>query len=342
MVRRSAVALPPVRRRRRVRARLVLLAAVLGACSSGNEPFLVAPPTTVATVGNRPVGTGDGAAPDPACASVPGGLQETTVEGGGVVHPVRIFVPPAFRGTRLPAVVSFHGLGSDAAGQAALTGFEELATTEGFLVVQPTGVPNAGDPRAGWQLVSSPPDPSHDDVAFARVLLDEIVNEWCADSTRLYVAGMSNGGFFATRLICELGDRIAGALAVGGVSFPDGCAPLRPVPLLAFHGTADDFVPYDGNGVSVLAGTGDLPGELFDSQIPAEVGAFAAAAGCAPTPTSTPFDATMVRYAYQQCRDGSLVTLVEMVDGGHVWPRRPAWPIDATVDGWAFLSQFAL
>lgn len=280
--------------------------------------------------------------PDPACAGVPIGLHEITLEAGGAVHPVRIKVPSTFDGARVPIVISWHGLGSDGVDQVQITGLESLADTEGFIVVHPTGVPNAGDPRTAWQLSTSAPDPSHDDLAFARALIDDLVANWCADSNRIYMAGMSMGGFFTSRLVCELADRVAAAMSVGGLSHPDTCMPVRPVPYLAFHGTGDDVVPYTGDGQSVLIGTGELPGELFTSVVPAEFGEFAASAGCDAAPVDTPFDGVMVRHTYAGCDRNVVLSLVEMVDGGHVWPRAPEWPLDATVDGWAFLSQFRL
>lgn len=324
-----------------VLARTALVAVLsigVGACRPDTRPSLVPAPTTVPSVGVGP----DDLPPDPSCAGVPIGVQDITLEAGGAVHPVRIAVPATFTGARSPVVVSWHTLGADGAAQARLTGFEELAETEGFIVVHPTGVPNAGDARTAWQLVTSPPDPTHDDVAFARALLDEIVVNWCGDSSRLYMAGMAHGGFFTSRLVCEMADRIAAAISVGGLSHPDTCTPARPVPYLAFHGTADEYVPYTGNGRSVLLGTGELPSELFTSSIPAEVAQFATDWACDPVPTDTEFDTRMLRRTYTGCDGDIVLSLVEMVNGGHLWPRAPEWPLDATVDGWAFLSQFRL
>jgi polyhydroxybutyrate depolymerase len=302
--------------------------------------MLVVPTTTVA--GAPGAGPSPEPEPDPVCFSVPIGTQSVTVSGGGVDHAVRIQIPRTFKGARTPAVIDFHGLGSTGEEQAVLSGYAELGEQEGFIVVHPTGVPNAGDDRAAWQLASSPPDDTHDDVEFASVLIDELIGSWCADDSRIYVTGMSNGGFFASRLTCLLADRIAAAVAVGGISRPDDCAPARVVPISAFHGTADTFVPFDGNGESELFGSGDLPAELFTSDIAGEVAEFAAAAGCAVEPVDTPFGDTVVRHAYEGCDDGSAVALVELLGGGHVWPRPPDWPLDATADGWSFMSQFSL
>jgi polyhydroxybutyrate depolymerase len=62
---------------------------------------------------------------------------------------------------------------------------------------------------------------------------------------------MSNGAALAHRLGVDLADRIAGiapvagGLAPGGDFAPVGTKPLRPVPVIAFHGTTDQDSPYE-------------------------------------------------------------------------------------------------
>ena len=58
-------------------------------------------------------------------------------------------------------------------------------------------------------------------------LIDELVANWCADPARVYSTGMSNGGFFTARLICEMADRIAAAVSVAGTYHPEGVSIRR-------------------------------------------------------------------------------------------------------------------
>lgn len=319
-------------------ATVAVAATALTACATDAGPTLVIPTTTAAPPSS--IGTSQQA--DPACAAIPIGTQVFPVEAGGAQHTVRIMIPRTFTGARSAVVIDFHGLGSDGDEQAAISGYEDLGNEVGFIVVHPTGVPNGTDSRTAWQIATSPADATHDDLGFANALIDDLIANWCGDPSRIYLTGFSNGGFFTTRLVCALADRIAAAVAVGGVSHPDTCAPTRVVPLAAFHGTADELVPFTGDGNSPLAGDPNLPTEFSTSNIPAEFAEFAAGAGCDPTPVDTPFGTTMIRHAYEGCRDGSVFSFVEMIDGGHVWPRTPDWPLDATSDGWAFMSQFRL
>jgi polyhydroxybutyrate depolymerase len=234
-----------------------------------------------------------------------------------------------------------------------LTGYEGLAETEGFIAVHPTGVPGLRGGGNSWQLADGQ-DPTRDDLAFADTLMDTLVAEWCADPTRIYSTGMSNGGFFTARLVCERADRIAAAVSVAGTYHPDGCTPARSVPYLAYHGTADAVVPYNGGGQSVL-NTGNDPAlrVFFEQVMPDEFGEFAADAGCSPEPTVTPVGQDVIRHDYGGCADGTPMTFFEVTGGGHTWPSSPiadaiavlgytTKDVDATIDGWAFLQQHAL
>src|SRR5437762_4013463 len=86
------------------------------------------------------------------------------------------------------------------------------------------------------------------EVRFISELIDKLEAAYNIDPTRIYANGLSNGGAMAFVLSCTMSDRIA---AVGTVSAAhelpwSWCADTRPVPMIAFHGTADPLVPYYG------------------------------------------------------------------------------------------------
>ena len=118
------------------------------------------------------------------CDDVPVGVTERLVSAGGADHPVRIYVPSMFAGQALPVVLNWHGLGSTGADQAAYTGYEALAESAGFIVVHPTGVPAPGSNLNSWELADGQ-DLNRDDVAFANALIDVLIDDWCADATRV-------------------------------------------------------------------------------------------------------------------------------------------------------------
>lgn len=332
--------------------------------ASTDAPASTAAPTTVATTTtvaptttDRPllindaatVELGEGDGPTGDCAAVPRGVSDIVVTGGGADHAVRIFVPDELASTPAPVVLDFHGLGSDGPSQAAYSGYETLAAQEGFVAVHPTGV------ESSWELdqFDDPERPERDDLAFVDVLIDTVVGEWCGDPDRIYSTGMSNGGFFTARLLCERADRIAAAASIAGLSHHDGCEPARPVPYIAFHGTDDGIVPFDGDGDSPLALDTEISTEFFTQVMPEEFAEFAAAAGCSPEPTRTELTPDVIEYDYDGCDDGVPMTFYELPGSGHSWPNSPIADavgglgyhtpdIDATVDAWAFMQQFSL
>ena len=286
----------------------------------------------------------------PSCASLPRGVSEFTLDAGGAVHDVRIYVPETISSDPAPTVLNWHGLGSNGSEQAAFSGYETLAETEGFIAVHATGIDN-GTGSNSWELTQFD-TPDRDDLAFADALIDTVVSDWCSDPARIYSTGMSNGGLFTSELVCNRSDRIAAAASIAGTTHAPTCDPERAVPYIAFHGTADDVVPFDGDEPSTL-----LPPEgvdaLIDDTTPAEFGEFAADAGCEPEPTRVEETAEVVRYDYAGCDDDIPMSFYEIVGGGHTWPSSPlsdaladfgffTQDIDATVDAWAFMSQFSL
>ncbi len=358
-------------------ARLALATALLllaGACSSSTDepasqaaveqssattatsPTTAAPTTVPPTT--EPAGAEEGTASTNSVPNHPDALDESealptcaesgqftaTLAVGGAKREVQIFIPSsATEDAALPMVVNWHGLGSTGPDQAGFTAYEELAETEGFIVVHPTGDPGIAG-RNNWEF-GALDDPTKDDVAYANALLDAMIEKSCADAQRIYSTGMSNGGLFTASLVCELADRFAAAASVAGVSHPDDCSPARPVPFIAFHGTDDEVVTFDGS-------TGG--GALFSEVMPDEFAEFAADFGCTEEPVVVDLADDVVRYDYQGCEDDVPLSFYEITDGGHTWPNSPlaafvegslgrtTESVDATADAWAFFEQHTL
>jgi len=115
----------------------------------------------------------------------------------------------------------------------------------------PGGGGGGGYPGGGQQPQNREPDERRsapaDDIAFFNQMLDQIGTKFSLDSSRIYAAGLSEGGFMSMRLGCDLSDRIAGVAAIGA-AMPKTmiCLPSRPVPVVMMNGTSDPVVPYGG------------------------------------------------------------------------------------------------
>lgn len=288
---------------------------------------------------------------DPDCSAVPSasvGLQTGTVTTAGFEYAFQMIVPSGYDGTApIPVVLDFHGLGSNGAQQALFSGVAALAEAEGFLSVQPTGIPSPTDEeRNSWELPQFDL-PERDDVQMVVDMLDFISGQVCIDPGRVYSMGMSNGALFTSELVCDLSERIAGAVSVAGVTHDDSCEPSRAVPYLAFHGIDDDTVPFNGGGESSLG-----PDPFFEQVMPEEFSQFADDFGCASSEESV-VTAEITLTSYIGCEDGVELGFYAIAGAGHTWPGSlvsssiPSLgvtntDIDATTVAWEFFEQQSL
>src|SRR6266550_4534215 len=155
-----------------------------------------------------------------------------------------LYVPRSYdRAKPTALVISLHGAGLWGAAQKETSQWNRVADEYGFIVVYPSG--EGGGPRV-WHE-GSEAGPSRD-VRFISELIDTLEAQYNIDPRMIYANGLSNGGGMSFALSCTLSDRIAAVGMVGAallVPF-SWCTDQRPVPMIAFHGTADAAAPYKG------------------------------------------------------------------------------------------------
>ena len=244
------------------------------------------------------------------------------VEVQSVRRSYLVHVPPGYDpATPNPVVLAFHGGGANAENMVVFSGLNEKADQAGFIVVYPAGSGrlqrlltfNAGN-CCGHAASSNV-----DDVAFTRALLDDLAEVVNVDRRRVFATGMSNGAMMTYRLASELSDRIAAIAPVSGPMGMKECHPGRPVPVMHFHGDADEFAPFKG-------GKGRGPSGTDFYSVQHSIDAWVAANGCEKTPTVTQLadrqdDGTTVRQVrYGSGKEGAEVVLVVIEGGGHTWP----------------------
>ena len=343
-----------VLRRSRLTGVLLAVTLITGACAGGDDTTGSSSTVTSAGATDPTVEVGDGETVD--CTDVPTGTSEVVLDAGKAEHDVRIHIPTAYEGTsELPLVLDFHGFGSNGQQQAVLTGYEDLADGEMFIVAHPTGVPASGDQggRNSWELADLD-DPAKDDLAFANELLDILIADYCVDENRVYATGMSGGGLFTSRLVCDMADRIAAASSVAALAFSETCDPARPVPFMAIHGTEDETVPFDGDLTGTRFESEAFAQLLFSEPIPDQFAQYAEVMGCDPDGERIQTSTDIITTTYRNCDEGVPLVFHEVVGGGHAWPGSPfaeqltqlqgyiTSEIDATADSWDFFEQHAL
>lgn len=221
-------------------------------------------------------------------------------------------------------MVVLHGGGVNAENMAGFCGLHELGERAGFVVLYPNGSGKL-DTTLTWNAGTCcgyAREQQVDDVGFIGKLLDALPGMVSADARRTYVTGMSNGGMMAYRLAAEMAERFAAVASVAGPLCLASIHPARPMPVLHFHGTDDEFTPLGGGrGPKSISQTDFI--SAADS-----VAAWIAANECPPSPAvaadgECAGDGTSIeRRIYGPGRDGVEVTLYLIYGGGHTWPGR--------------------
>ena len=73
-------------------------------------------------------------------------------------------------------------------------------------------------------------------------LLDEVVVDYAVDVSRIYLTGLSMGGYGTWSLAATYPELFAAIAPICGGGFPDFVRELKDVPVWAFHGAEDDVV----------------------------------------------------------------------------------------------------
>ena len=165
-----------------------------------------------------------------------GGTREVTVR-------YMLFTPQDYQadGEPWPLLLFLHGLGecSDSdLDRVKIHGPAKLVESRPdfpFVLVTPQCPPPKGEmkdvPKA-WQA---------DQLI---QLLDHVAKQLNIDHSRVYVTGLSMGGYGTWRLVAAYLERFAAAVPICGGGDPEKMADgLRRVPIWAFHGARDDVVP---------------------------------------------------------------------------------------------------
>ena len=149
-----------------------------------------------------------------------------------------LFLPQEYRlgqDDRWPLILYLHGIGErgDDLELVKTDGLPRIVESQPdfpFIVVSP----QCPDGTLWWEHHMT-----------LRGMIDEIVASYAVDTGRIYLTGKSMGGFGTWSLAMAHPSLFAAIAPICGGGLPENVGRLRNVPVWAFHGAEDPFVPVD-------------------------------------------------------------------------------------------------
>ncbi|MBL8898232.1 MAG: hypothetical protein JNM84_11420 [Planctomycetes bacterium] len=211
------------------------------------------------------------------------GLELLRDAGGAEVRvPWKLLVPAQIeKGVRYPLVLFLHGAGERGEdNERQLTWFasamagEERSAAYPCFVLAPQCPKDRRWVEVDWSAKESArpdqPSPAMEGVQRA---LDKVLAEHPIDAERIYLTGLSMGGFGTWDLAARHPTWFAAAAPICGGGDPRDAASLAPLPFWCFHGAEDKVVSVERSramigAIEALGGTpiySELPGVAHDS-----------------------------------------------------------------------------
>ena len=184
----------------------------------------------------------------------------------GTTLPYRIYAPEsAGEVQRLPLVLYLHGAGERGGDNRAHTKKNSVMQTllnDENLVKYPCVVLAPQCPEDGWWTDDS-------NIAALAGLLEQTKAAHPIDPARVYITGISMGGFGTWAMLALYPEQFAAAVPICGGGEPDSAALFKDVPVWAFHGTRDKVVP-PGNSRDMVQALEAAGGSVKYTEYPGE------------------------------------------------------------------------
>lgn len=204
--------------------------------------------------------------------------KKTFSASNGMQMPYRLFIPSDYTGeTAYPLVVFLHGRGQRGTQNESKI-FDDVALfTDDNSIVSPNGqhrfpsivlVPQCSDhsPDQEWAhwVGNSPEKPfaglgkdgsyqQHEEPsssgAAALELIEATIKNYAIDPNRVYITGVSMGGFGTWEFTTRRPDLFAAAVPMAGYSDPSKADKIKDIPFWIFHGDQDEYNPVEGSRI---------------------------------------------------------------------------------------------
>jgi polyhydroxybutyrate depolymerase len=256
---------------------------------------------------------------------LPAGVTEvtTTVRVGDLERAYVAYQPAKSPSPKAPVLVVLHGNGTPLWLEVSRDGLLPLVVSGRAILVYPEGYLsswNAGVCCGPAQVAGV------NDVGF----LTQVIDHFAASRT-VFLAGFSNGGRMAYRMVCT-DPRLVRAFVVVDAVPSMACSPGRAVSLLQIDGSRDPIVAYDA---SVPA---HVIGRFLEPTATGAVAAWSRRDGCSTQVTSRSMGALEL-LAWLNCANRTAVQFATYDGLGHAWPRGDVTTPSAADLLWAFVTD---
>lgn len=283
----------------------------------------------------------------------------------------QVWLPSGYTGnTPLPVVLMLHGCGSEPNSMAAVSRYNTLADSEGFIVVYPRQNVSVNPMRCWNFMAPLNQQRGAGEPGMLMGIMNKVKNKYSVDASRVYVTGISAGGAMASIMAACYSDVFAAVMVhsggmykgatglvtaadslVNGSSFDpkvrgkdawqcSGSA-QRLMPTMVFHGTADIVVnPVNGEQtIEQFLQTNDYGDDGLDNDS-------VRYRADSITRHSVPYGRSYSVETY--LAHGAVIAQKYTVEGmNHAWSGGPpGWPFsdelgpDATGISWQFFKQY--
>lgn len=185
----------------------------------------------------------------------PAGRQQACKFEAQIVKTVRLnyllFLPKGYGSDpkqKWPLILFLHGMGERG---------------DDLELVKKHGIPKIVEQKEDFPFIAvSPQCPAYSfwtaELESLNALLDEIVAKYAVDTDRIYLTGLSMGGYGTWALAMAYPERFAAIAPICGGGDPKNISVLKDVPAWVFHGAKDTLVPPEESEkmVNALKGAG--------------------------------------------------------------------------------------
>ncbi|MDQ7028155.1 MAG: PHB depolymerase family esterase [Anaerolineae bacterium] len=241
---------------------------------------------------------------------------------------------PEIDATRLMMIL--HPVASSGLAMEVETGFNDLADTEGYVVVYPNSLNSVWDDgRIAAGLL--PTGDSIDDVGFLATLAESVASEYGINSSQIYIAGVGNGASMAMTAACQTPDSYAGVGIVSALLWDyqvENCGDAESetaVNMIFIYGSRDPvylsqgnpITDQDGNVLWAIQGVSDTADFWINFN------------GCDPSAYESFSQTTLT--IFNDCNNDAQFAWFSVLGGGSTWLRP-----DARVNGYLGIDTSAI